>query len=78
MTTKAYVLIDTAIGKAQSVTEALRSKPGMTADMVTGPHDIIAVIQAADADGLAKIVINEIHGVPGITRTTTCIAVQTK
>lgn len=75
MTTKAYVLIDTAIGKAGSVAATLR-KSGMDADTVTGPHDIIAVLQAPDPDGLAKIVMNEIHGVQGITRTTTCIVVH--
>ncbi|MBI2906548.1 MAG: Lrp/AsnC ligand binding domain-containing protein [Chloroflexi bacterium] len=78
MTSKAYVLIDTEIGKVERVAEALCCKPGMIADIVTGPHDIIAVVQAADPDGVAKTVMTDIHGVPGIVRTITCLVVQSK
>ena len=47
MATKAYVLIETAVGKSREVAESLKGIPGMQAvDAVTGPYDIIAVLEA--------------------------------
>jgi DNA-binding Lrp family transcriptional regulator len=69
---KAYVLIQAETGKAESVTWALKGKPGITAaDLVVGPHDVIAVLQGVDADAIARIVVNEIQSVKGVRRTIT-------
>lgn len=74
MNAKAYILIQTEAGKAATAAEALRGKTGVTtADLVIGPYDIIVVAQAADANALARLVLNEIHGTPGVTRTLTCM-----
>jgi DNA-binding Lrp family transcriptional regulator len=69
---KAYVLIQTETGKAGSVAMVLRGKPGIVAsDVVTGPHDVVAVLQGSDADAIAKIVVNDIQAVKGVHRTIT-------
>jgi DNA-binding Lrp family transcriptional regulator len=69
---KAYVLIQAETGKAELVARSLLGKPGITAaDLVVGPHDVIAVIQGADADSIAKVVVNEIQGIKGVHRTIT-------
>ena len=69
---KAYVLIQTETGKAASVAQSLQGKPGiLSADLVVGPHDVIAVLSGPDADGIAKIVVNEIQGTRGVHRTIT-------
>ena len=47
---KAYVLIQAAMGSAEAVAGSLQDKPGViAADVVTGPHDVIAVAQGVDA-----------------------------
>ena len=45
MATKAYVLIETSVGKSRDVANELRSLRGVqAADNVTGPYDVIAVV----------------------------------
>lgn len=78
MTTKAYILIETAVGKSRDVTNALRSLPGVeTVDAVTGPYDIIAVIAAPDLNAVGDLVTSEVHTINGIVRTVTCLSVGT-
>ena len=77
MSTKAYVLIETSVGKSGDVTTALAVLPGVdTVDPVTGPYDIIAVVTANDLNAVGQIVTREIHTVPGIVRTVTCMVVR--
>jgi DNA-binding Lrp family transcriptional regulator len=78
MSAKAYVLIGTATGKTESVVQALRKMPGvMVADLVTGPYDVVAVVQGGDANAVGKLILNDIRGLPGITGTLTCLAIET-
>ena len=49
MATKAYLLIETAVGKTRDVANTLSDLPGIaTVDVVTGPYDIIAVVSGDD------------------------------
>jgi len=42
MGTKAYLLVETAVGQTRNVAGTLRELPGIkTVDVVTGPYDII-------------------------------------
>ena len=53
MSTKAYVLIETSVGKSGDVATALAVLPGVdTVDPVTGPYDIIAVVTANDLNAV--------------------------
>lgn len=76
MTTKAYILIETAVGKSRDVSAALRVLPGVeTVDSVTGPYDIIAVVEAPDLNAVGDLVTSQIHTIGGIGRTVTCLSV---
>ena len=78
MNAKAYVLIETAAGKSRSVAAALRALPGVTmADAVTGPYDVIAVVQAPTVNDIGRLVMNDIHGQDGVVRTLTSVSVET-
>ncbi len=78
MHAKAYVLIETTVGRTGQVLAALRGRPGITTvDAVTGPYDIITVIEGSDINEIGQIVLNQIHGVEGITRTITCPVIAT-
>jgi DNA-binding Lrp family transcriptional regulator len=73
----AYILIQTEVGKAASVANAVRSTAGVTeAEDVTGPYDVIARVEASTVDELGKLVIAKIQDVEGITRTLTCTVVH--
>ena len=76
MPTKAYILIETAVGKSRDVTDALRSLQGVVnVDAVTGPYDIIAVVSAPDLNAVGDLVTSQIHTINGIIRTVTCLSV---
>ncbi|MFC1933582.1 Lrp/AsnC ligand binding domain-containing protein [Chloroflexota bacterium] len=76
MATKAYVLIETVVGKNKEVVNALRQVSGMkSVDVVTGVYDIIAVIEAESLSDIGDIVTGKIHPVTGISRTVTCLAI---
>jgi DNA-binding Lrp family transcriptional regulator len=76
MTTRAYLLVETAVGKTREVAGTLKGLEGIeSVDVVTGPYDIIAVIGAVDMTVVGNLVTGHIHAVPGVVRTVTCVAV---
>lgn len=76
MQARAYVLIEAEAGQVATVIATLRALPGITiADPVTGPYDIIVTIETPDQRDIGRLVMNELHGIPGIKRTVTCLAI---
>ena len=76
MTTKAFVLIETAVGKNKEVANKLRQLQGAkSVDTVTGPYDIILVVEGKTLDEIGELVTVEIHAIPGVSRTVTCIVI---
>ena len=56
MATKAYVLIETAVGKTREVVAYLKQLPGVrSADVVTGPYDIIAIVEGTDLGSIGDM-----------------------
>jgi DNA-binding Lrp family transcriptional regulator len=69
----AYILVQTEVGKAADVASSISEINGvMQADDVTGPYDVIVRASADNVDDLGKLVVAQIQGVSGITRTLTC------
>ena len=61
MVVQAYVLIQSEVGKAALVAEAIAKISGVTmAEDVTGPYDVIARVEARTVDELGKLVIAKI------------------
>ena len=76
MAARAYILIETAVGKTNEVADALKEMSAMkTVDTVTGPFDIIAVAEADDLPGIGNLITEGMHNVPGIVKTVTCLSV---
>ena len=76
MAAKAFVLIETAVGKSKEVVAALRQLQGMkSVDTVTGPYDVIAVIEAETLNDIGDLVTGKIHPIAGISRTVTCLVI---
>jgi DNA-binding Lrp family transcriptional regulator len=77
MAVTAYLLIQTEVGKAAHVVDAIREIAGVvSADDVTGPYDVIVVTEADSLDELGKLVVSKVQAVEGITRTVTCPVVR--
>ena len=77
MGTKAYVLVDTVVGKTKEVAQTLRSLPGVEmVDVVAGPNDLIAVVEAPDLNAVGDLVTSQIHTINGVTRTVTCLVIE--
>lgn len=75
MTTKAYLLIETKMGESKEVLDKLAQLDGViSADPVTGPYDIIAIIEREDLSDIASLVTGEIGSIDGISRNVTCVA----
>ncbi|MCW2746183.1 MAG: putative transcriptional regulator, AsnC family [Mycobacterium sp.] len=73
----AYILVQTDVGRASSVAEAIRGISGVTtSDDVTGPYDVIVHAHARSMDELGRLVMAQIQAVDGITRTLTCPVVH--
>lgn len=77
MPTKAFILIETAVGKTRDVGEALTKLKGVgNVDAVTGPYDIIAVVTAPDLKAVGELVTDKVHTIGGIVRTITCLSMS--
>lgn len=76
MQARAYVLIEAEAGQVGQIIATLQGLVGVVhADAVTGPYDVIVTIETSDPREVGRLVMNEIHGVAGIKRTVTCLAI---
>jgi len=76
MAAKAFVLIETAVGKTKDVVTALSKVNGLASvNTVTGPYDVIAVIEGETLHDIGDIVTDKIHPISGISRTVTCLVI---
>ena len=77
MAAKAFVLIETAVGKNKEVVSLLGKLEGVNSvDTVTGPYDIIAVVVGESLIEIGDLITGKIHPIPGINRTVTCLAIR--
>ncbi len=77
MAVRAYVLIETEVGKAAAVAAAVRDLDGVvSADDVTGRYDVITLVEAVDVDTLGRMVVEDVQQIPGIRRTSSCIVIN--
>ena len=76
MAAKAFVLIETSVGRSKEVVAALSKLKGVTSvDTVTGPYDVIAVVHGENLNDIGDLVTGKVHPIPGISRTVTCLAI---
>ncbi len=74
MSIKAYILANVEVGSGTGVVEDLLATEGVkSAENVTGPFDVIAVIEVDDTATLGKLLISKIEAIKGITNTLTCV-----
>lgn len=77
MTAKAFILVETAVGKNKEVVTLLSKLEGVkSVDTVTGPYDIIAVAEGENLNDIGDLITGKIHPIAGITRTVTCLVIK--
>ncbi len=77
MPVRAYVLIQTEVGKAAQVAREVEAIDGVVAsEGVMGPYDVVARAEAETEDDMGKLVVGRIQLIDGITRTLTCPVVN--
>lgn len=76
MKAKAFILIETAVGKSREVATTLQQIRNIqSVDTVTGPYDIIAIAEGNSLNEIGDLVTDKIHPISGIARTVTCLAI---
>jgi DNA-binding Lrp family transcriptional regulator len=76
MAAKAFVLIETAVGKTKEVVAKISQLGGVkSVDPVTGPYDVIAMVESESLNEIGDLVTGKIHPIAGISRTVTCLAI---
>ncbi len=77
MPLKAYILINTKIGKTTDVAKQLKEMPEVKRlDVIMGPYDIIAEVETESHDSLSHIVMNKLQDIDAIKHTMTCTVVK--
>lgn len=75
--THAYVLITAAIGKVKQAAKEIRGLSGVkSVHVVTGPYDLIVLVEAQSLDALTGTVVEGVHKVKGVVDTNTAIVVE--
>ena len=73
---KAYVLIETVVGRTKEIVTGLKNLEGVkSVDTVTGPYDVIAIVEGDTLNEIGDIVTDRIRPIAGISRTVTCLVV---
>lgn len=77
MSAKAFVLIEAEVDKSHKVIAALKEIEGITTvERVTGPYDIIAVVEAERLYEIGSLVTGKIKPIPGVSRIVFCLALN--
>ncbi len=81
MAVKSYILIETEVGTAKQVALSLgditHSEGEIkTVELVTGPFDVICLVEAENLERLGSCITDSIQTVAGVKRTTTCLTIQ--
>ena len=72
MSVSAYIFVETSHGKTKEANnKILKIKGVKSSHLVTGPYDIITVVETEDVKALGDYVIAKIRSVPGVLRTLT-------
>ena len=75
MATRAFVLIETQVGRTKQVAETLRSFRGVkSADVITGQFDVIALVEVQGLREMADLITARVQGIRGVVRTITCVS----
>ena len=74
---EAYILINCEAGKAGTAYKTIQGQAAVKqARLVTGLHDIVALVESETLSTLAQTILDSIQKVDGVGRTVTMVAVD--
>jgi hypothetical protein len=74
---RAYILIDTSNGNAREIVAELRQRPGvLLADVINGPHPVIALMEDDDPSTIAQAILFDIRRIKGINDLTVYLSTE--
>jgi DNA-binding Lrp family transcriptional regulator len=74
---RAYVLMKIEPGKIEDVLGRLRASDHVcSADAVTGPSDVVALVEATDPRDLADLIFRSIQTISGVKETDTRVIIE--
>lgn len=77
MAMRVFFLIETEGGRVEEVVSALEQLQGVkSADQVTGPYDVITVIEGASQNDIGELITSKIKPIPYISRLVTCMSLN--
>jgi len=77
MVATAFVLVNVEMGRARDVYRKMQDIGNIqNLDGIAGPYDIVAVVQGSDFNEVARVVIDEIQPIDGVSATITCNVVN--
>jgi len=72
---RAFLLLETKVSKVEETVNALKQVEEVkSADRVTGPYDVIAVLEGEDLIAIGDLEASIIQRIPYISRVVTCIS----
>ena len=77
MAMRVFILIETEGGRVKEVVGALERLQGVkSADQVTGPYDVITVIEGESLNDIGELITRRIKSIPYISRLVTCMSLN--
>lgn len=74
---EAYILINCDSGKAGIAAKKMTEQTGIkSAKIVTGLHDIVALVESENLTTLASAIVDKIQKIDGVGRTVTMVCVD--
>ncbi len=74
---EAYIMVTSSIGEVREVFSRLEDlDSAIDLSIVTGPFDIIVLVEAEDLSVLTNAVVEEIRSIEGVVDTNTAIVVE--
>lgn len=74
---EAYILLTSAIGKVREVYDKLEGLDNVkNVRIVTGPFDLIVLVEAGDLSELTNAVVEGIREIDGVVDTNTAVVVE--
>jgi len=78
MASRAFLLIETVAGTSNVVVAAIKQlgeERVKSVSTVTGPYDVIAVIEGETMQEIGELVTGKINSIAGISRVVTCLVI---
>ena len=74
---RAYVLIDSSLDNAERIAAKLRQSSGvLLADVVNGPHPIVALVEGEDHSSIAQTILFDIRKIEGVNDLTVYLSTE--